>query len=65
MLLNFYKVEESSFVIILDILDISFLFGELDYMIESFFQDILFLELEILFQEMVNKGFRQLEMEFR
>lgn len=37
MLLNFYKVEESSFVIILDILDISFLFGELDYMIEFFF----------------------------
>lgn len=65
MLLNFYKVEESSFVIILDILDISFLFGELDYMIEFFFQDILFLELEILFQEMVNKGFSQLEMEFR
>lgn len=65
MLLNFYKVEESSFVIILDILDISFLFGELDYMIEFFFQDILFLELEILFQEMVNKGFCQLEMEFR
>lgn len=65
MLLNFYKVEESSFVIILDILDISFLFGELDYMIEFFFQDILFLELEILFQEMVNKGFRQLEMELR
>lgn len=65
MLLNFYKVEESSFVIILDILDISFLLGELDYMIEFFFQDILFLELEILFQEMVNKGFRQLEMEFR
>lgn len=65
MSLNFYKAEESSLATTLDISDTSSLLGELDYMTESSFQDTLSPELEILSQEMANKGPRQSEMELR
>lgn len=65
MSLNFYKAEESSLATTLDISDTSSLLGELDYMTESSSQDTLSPELEILSQEMANKGPRQSEMELK
>lgn len=59
------KTEESSLATTLDISDTSSLLGELDYMTESSSQDTLSPELEILSQEMANKGPRQSEMELR
>lgn len=48
-----------------DISDTSSLLGELDYMTESSSQDTLSPELEILSQEMANKGPHQSESELR
>lgn len=61
----FFSAEESSLATTLDISDTSSLFGDLDYMTESSLQDTLSPELEILSQEMANKGPRQSEMELR
>jgi hypothetical protein len=61
----FVAAEESSLATTLDISDTSSLFGDLDYMTESSLQDSLSPELEILSQEMANKGPRQSEMELR
>lgn len=63
--LHSYKAEESSLATTLDISDTSSLLGELDYMTESSSLDTLSPELEILSQEMANKGPRQSEMELR
>lgn len=60
-----FKAEESSLATTVDISDTSSLLGELDYMTESSSQDTLSPELEILSQEMANKGPHQSESELR